>query len=286
MGANIVVSQWKSRFAPRSCIESPGSSTEGLSQKIQDFGLKNPNFLGAGDLRNLKLDHLSSFGAVADRGLCAVRSEGGAECQRTLEANRRMPDFSNGAAAVARARGRTALGATLSRLSRRDSRSDPVALPLSSRLIIPRRTLLLLAPFPLQLPSLKADVCHQARTVNVSFCRSTPSPMYHFLTTDLASKSTSFFFSSPLTPTPAMPVDLKQVAKLFDDTLAEVWDNTLDVETLEPQAMEWLKAARHKLICDLERHFYSLDGSRHTPLSQPLWVVCSYKDKRFRMEKS
>ncbi|KAJ7872998.1 hypothetical protein B0H13DRAFT_1895160 [Mycena leptocephala] len=69
-----------------------------------------------------------------------------------------------------------------------------------------------------------------------------------------------------------MPVDLKQVAKLFNDTLAEVWDNTPDVETVEPQAIEWLKAARHKLMCELERHYYSLDGSRHTPLSQPLWV--------------
>ncbi|KAJ7859251.1 hypothetical protein B0H13DRAFT_2356210 [Mycena leptocephala] len=49
-----------------------------------------------------------------------------------------------------------------------------------------------------------------------------------------------------------MPVDLKQ--------------------TLEPQAIEWLKVARPKLMCDLERHYYSLDGSRHTPLSQPLWV--------------
>ncbi|KAJ7854340.1 hypothetical protein B0H13DRAFT_1903718 [Mycena leptocephala] len=57
---------------------------------------------------------------------------------------------------------------------------------------------------------------------------------------------------SPFTPTPAMPIDLKQVAKLFNDTLAEVWDNTPDLETLEPQAIEWLKAARHKLMRDLE----------------------------------
>jgi hypothetical protein len=54
-------------------------------------------------------------------------------------------------------------------------------------------------------------------------------------------------------PPRAKPFDLKNVAKLFNDTIAAIRDDTPDFKALEPQAIEWLKAARYKLMRDLEQ---------------------------------
>ncbi|KAJ7929719.1 hypothetical protein B0H13DRAFT_1963721 [Mycena leptocephala] len=42
---------------------------------------------------------------------------------------------------------------------------------------------------------------------------------------------------------------------------------------LEPQAIEWLKAARYKLMRDLEQEYYKLERARDTPMSQPAWAL-------------
>ena len=47
--------------------------------------------------------------------------------------------------------------------------------------------------------------------------------------------------------------DLKQVGKLFNDTIAAIRDDTPDLDALEPQAIEWLKKARYQLMRDVEQ---------------------------------
>ncbi|KAJ7913149.1 hypothetical protein B0H13DRAFT_2326545 [Mycena leptocephala] len=74
-------------------------------------------------------------------------------------------------------------------------------------------------------------------------------------------------------PPRAKPFDLKNVAKLFNDTIAAIRDDTPDFKALEPQAIEWLKAARYKLMRDLEQEYYKLDRARDTPMSQPAWAL-------------
>jgi hypothetical protein len=60
-----------------------------------------------------------------------------------------------------------------------------------------------------------------------------------------------------------------------------------DFKALEPQAIEWLKAARYKLMRDLEQailififlpsytspRYYKLERARDTPMSQPAWAL-------------
>ncbi|KAJ6535487.1 hypothetical protein B0H19DRAFT_1079965 [Mycena capillaripes] len=67
--------------------------------------------------------------------------------------------------------------------------------------------------------------------------------------------------------------DLKQVGKLFDDTITAIRVETPDMAALEPQAIEWLKAARYRLMRDIEEAYYKLQSSRHEPLLQPAWAV-------------
>ncbi|KAJ7772213.1 hypothetical protein B0H16DRAFT_1880928 [Mycena metata] len=67
--------------------------------------------------------------------------------------------------------------------------------------------------------------------------------------------------------------DLKQVAKLFNDTITAIRDDAADLEALEPQAIEWLKAARYKLMRDVEAAFYPLRTSLNAPLTQPAWAL-------------
>ncbi|KAF7376669.1 hypothetical protein MSAN_00083800 [Mycena sanguinolenta] len=66
------------------------------------------------------------------------------------------------------------------------------------------------------------------------------------------------------------PVDLKQVGKLFNDAIAAIWDDTPD---MRPQAVKWLKAARYKLMRDVEEAYYKLERARDKPLLRPAWVV-------------
>ncbi|KAJ7017275.1 hypothetical protein C8F04DRAFT_1406096 [Mycena alexandri] len=73
-------------------------------------------------------------------------------------------------------------------------------------------------------------------------------------------------------PPPARP-DLKQVAKLFNDTIAAVRDEAPGIEALEPQAIEWVKSARHNIMRQLEAAFYSLERTRDQPLNQPQWAL-------------
>ncbi|KAJ7252129.1 hypothetical protein B0H12DRAFT_1234006 [Mycena haematopus] len=71
----------------------------------------------------------------------------------------------------------------------------------------------------------------------------------------------------------ATAFDLTQVGKLFDDAVAAIRDGTPDMDALEPQALEWLKGARRKLMRELEETYYDLERTRNTPLAQPSWAI-------------
>ncbi|KAJ7190826.1 hypothetical protein GGX14DRAFT_579518 [Mycena pura] len=66
--------------------------------------------------------------------------------------------------------------------------------------------------------------------------------------------------------------DLKQVGALFNNTIAVIRDETPTIEELEPQAIEWLKGARYKIMRELESKYYELARSRGRPLSHPDWL--------------
>ncbi|KAJ7190827.1 hypothetical protein GGX14DRAFT_603395 [Mycena pura] len=66
--------------------------------------------------------------------------------------------------------------------------------------------------------------------------------------------------------------DLKQVGALFNNTIAAIRDGTPTIEELEPQAIEWLKGARYKIMRELESKYYELARSRERPLSHPEWL--------------
>ncbi|KAJ7214133.1 hypothetical protein C8J57DRAFT_1538623 [Mycena rebaudengoi] len=66
-------------------------------------------------------------------------------------------------------------------------------------------------------------------------------------------------------------VDLTQVGKLFKDTLAEMRDVAQDFDTLEPQAIAWLRGARLKVMRQIESSYYELERSRND-LRVPDWV--------------
>ncbi|KAJ7849754.1 hypothetical protein B0H13DRAFT_2674666 [Mycena leptocephala] len=74
-------------------------------------------------------------------------------------------------------------------------------------------------------------------------------------------------------PTPEPPADLKQVAKLFNDTLAAIRHDAPDFGALEPYATEWLKDAQDKLMRDIQAAYYQLERARNMPLSLPRWAV-------------
>ncbi|KAJ7936087.1 hypothetical protein B0H13DRAFT_2304165 [Mycena leptocephala] len=73
--------------------------------------------------------------------------------------------------------------------------------------------------------------------------------------------------------TPEQPVDLKQVAKLFNETLAAIRHDVPDFGGLEPYATEWLMDAQDKLMRDIETAYYKLERARNMPLSLPHWAV-------------
>jgi hypothetical protein len=54
-------------------------------------------------------------------------------------------------------------------------------------------------------------------------------------------------------------VDLKQVAKLFNETLAAIRHDVPDFGGLEPYATEWLKDAQDKLMHDIETAYVHHD---------------------------
>ncbi|KAK6996966.1 hypothetical protein R3P38DRAFT_3221494 [Favolaschia claudopus] len=66
--------------------------------------------------------------------------------------------------------------------------------------------------------------------------------------------------------------DLKQVGQLFNDTIDAIRDDA-DVDALEPDAVEWLKGARYRLMREIEQAYYSLERARDTPMSQPAWAL-------------
>ncbi|KAJ7269224.1 hypothetical protein C8J57DRAFT_1469017 [Mycena rebaudengoi] len=55
-------------------------------------------------------------------------------------------------------------------------------------------------------------------------------------------------------------------------TLAAIRDDAPDIDTLEPQAIAWLKASRYKIMREIETAYYTLERSHDTPLSHPQWV--------------
>ncbi|KAJ7277139.1 hypothetical protein C8J57DRAFT_1713625 [Mycena rebaudengoi] len=71
----------------------------------------------------------------------------------------------------------------------------------------------------------------------------------------------------------APPIDLKQVGKLFDETLAAIRYNAPDIDALEPEAIAWLKTARYTIMRGIESAYYELERSRNVPMSHhPIWV--------------
>jgi hypothetical protein len=86
-------------------------------------------------------------------------------------------------------------------------------------------------------------------------------------------------------------VDLTAVGRIFHDTLAAIQNDTPDIVGLKPQAVEWLKAARYKLMRDIESKsvnlnpfgwlsylrllfsYYQLEALRDTPLTRPQWMI-------------
>ncbi|KAJ7889791.1 hypothetical protein B0H14DRAFT_2690970 [Mycena olivaceomarginata] len=68
-------------------------------------------------------------------------------------------------------------------------------------------------------------------------------------------------------------VDLTAVGRIFHDTLAAIQNDTPDIVGLKPQAVEWLKAARYKLMRDIESNYYQLEALRDTPLTRPQWMI-------------
>ncbi|KAJ7261519.1 hypothetical protein C8J57DRAFT_1514045 [Mycena rebaudengoi] len=68
---------------------------------------------------------------------------------------------------------------------------------------------------------------------------------------------------------PPRRLDLKQVGKLFKDTLAEMVNVAQDFDTLEPVAIEWLRAARLKMMRQIEAR--RLDNARKQ-FRVPDWV--------------
>ncbi|KAJ6474504.1 hypothetical protein C8R47DRAFT_1294206 [Mycena vitilis] len=74
---------------------------------------------------------------------------------------------------------------------------------------------------------------------------------------------------------PRRAFDLKSVGKLFNDTystLAAIRDDVPTTEALKPEAIVWLKAARYKVMRDIESAYYELEASRNAPLRRPAWV--------------
>ncbi|KAJ7263954.1 hypothetical protein C8J57DRAFT_1231134 [Mycena rebaudengoi] len=71
---------------------------------------------------------------------------------------------------------------------------------------------------------------------------------------------------------PTTGVDLKQVGKLFNDTISALRDDAPGIEALEPEAIEWLKGARYKVMRRLEAAYYELESSRDNPLLRPDWI--------------
>ncbi|KAJ7928652.1 hypothetical protein B0H13DRAFT_2311260 [Mycena leptocephala] len=67
-------------------------------------------------------------------------------------------------------------------------------------------------------------------------------------------------------------IDLKAVGKIFHDTMAAIQNDTPTIGGLKPQAVEWLKAARYKLMHNIEMSYYQLEQSRNTPLTRPPWM--------------
>ncbi|KAJ7192791.1 hypothetical protein GGX14DRAFT_577788 [Mycena pura] len=55
-------------------------------------------------------------------------------------------------------------------------------------------------------------------------------------------------------------------------TPAAIRDEAPTVEALEPQAIDWLKAARYNVMRQLEASYYQLEQTRNTPASQPAYV--------------
>ncbi|KAJ7252128.1 hypothetical protein B0H12DRAFT_626044 [Mycena haematopus] len=72
---------------------------------------------------------------------------------------------------------------------------------------------------------------------------------------------------------PATDFDLNQVGKLFDDAIAAIRDGAPARNAMEPQALRWLKAARHKLMRELQQIYYQLEGTHMNTGSHPSWAV-------------
>ncbi|KAJ7214132.1 hypothetical protein C8J57DRAFT_1538622 [Mycena rebaudengoi] len=64
---------------------------------------------------------------------------------------------------------------------------------------------------------------------------------------------------------PTTGVNLKQVAKQFNDALYVIREDAPGIEALEPQAIAWLKDARYTIMCKLEEAFNQLEASREKP---------------------
>ncbi|KAJ7222041.1 hypothetical protein C8J57DRAFT_1536432 [Mycena rebaudengoi] len=77
---------------------------------------------------------------------------------------------------------------------------------------------------------------------------------------------------------PTTGVNLKQVAKQFNDALYVIREDAPGIEALEPQAIAWLKDARYTIMCKLEEAFNQLEASREKPPQlRPKWIDPSHR---------
>ncbi|KAJ7205599.1 hypothetical protein C8J57DRAFT_1541633 [Mycena rebaudengoi] len=77
---------------------------------------------------------------------------------------------------------------------------------------------------------------------------------------------------------PTTGVNLKQVAKQFNDALYVIREDAPGIEALEPQAIAWLKDARYTIMCKLEEAFNQLEASRDKPPQlRPKWIDPSHR---------
>ncbi|KIM89329.1 hypothetical protein PILCRDRAFT_813260 [Piloderma croceum F 1598] len=68
-----------------------------------------------------------------------------------------------------------------------------------------------------------------------------------------------------------MPLDMKQIAGLFNDCIETIRNEKHN--NLEQMAIDWLRDARYKLMRDIETEYYKLAASIANPTQQQGWAL-------------
>ncbi|KAJ7613647.1 hypothetical protein DFH06DRAFT_1344595 [Mycena polygramma] len=69
------------------------------------------------------------------------------------------------------------------------------------------------------------------------------------------------------------PFDPENAGRLFNNSVSAIRTDSGDVGRYEAEAIEWLKAARYKLMRDLAIAYDTLRKSLDAPMLQPAWAV-------------